>query len=306
MIPKARWTWLLVALASLMASLPDPSDAATATRRPSRPESAPAETVPYYGEAFYRHVRSGIRDHQLKNLIRTILESAHVPRANNFDAVMARCPNSEAASRCYGHRSIGYDAARMALMGELHGHNTGRQVVVRDVYCEREYATNVSFAVAPPVEAKSRHSINTEHTWPQSRFSGRYPTDLQKSDLHHLFPTDAEMNSIRGNYKFAEVDQPARQLKCPIAKFGRVEGKGQFYFEPPVNHKGNVARALFYFSIRYQIQIDADEEEFLRRWNRMDPVDVAEFERNEEIMKLQGNRNPFVDHPQLADRIADF
>lgn len=272
----------------------------------SRPRKLPAHfssstgTQPYYGEQFYRYVRSGGRDEDLKTLLRMVLEAAHVPRQGQFDAILKSCPSSERAQGCYGHRPLGYDEARLALMTELYGNKNGRINFVRDVYCERDYRA-MGF-----VGREATPSINTEHTWPQSRFTGRYPTNMQKSDLHHLFPTDSEMNSIRGNFKFAEVDQPVRALKCPIAKLGHVQGQSDYYFEPPVNHKGNVARALFYFSVRYQISIDQDEEEFLRRWNRMDPVDEAEYVRNDQIMQLQGNRNPFVDHPELADRIANF
>ncbi len=310
MIPRARWTRPLAALAVLFTSFAVPADAAAPPRRPPRParaEPAPQpKTIPYYGEAFYRHVRSGARDNSLKNLIRSVLEAAHVPRPGNFDAVLQHCPGSATADGCYGHQPLDYDDARMALIHELHGSSNGRQTVVRDVYCERDYSARALLDQNLRREMVSGHSINIEHTWPQSRFTNRYPTEMQKSDLHHLFPTDSQMNSIRGNFKFAEVDHPVRALPCPIAKFGHIEGHKAFYFEPPVNHKGNVARALFYFSVRYQTAIDPEEEEFLRQWSRTDPVDAAEFARNEEIMKLQGNRNPFIDHPQLADRIADF
>ncbi|MCM2281742.1 MAG: endonuclease [Bdellovibrionaceae bacterium] len=306
MILKARLTarWMLIVATCFTVFWPDLASADTQTRRPYRPSRsarfvAAPETVPYYGEQFYQIVRRGTRDEQLKQLVRLVLESAHVPRPGGFDAVLKSCPQSEQTRGCYGHRPLDYDAARVALMTELYGTRDGRVHVVRDVYCERDY-TAMGF------RGESTRSINTEHTWPQSRFTGRYPSSMQKSDLHHLFPTDSEMNSIRGNFKFAEVDRPVKALKCPIAKFGHIDGHSEYYFEPPVNHKGNVARALFYFSVRYQISIDSDEEEFLRQWNRMDPVDEPEFTRNEQIMKLQGNRNPFVDHPELADRIGDF
>ena len=41
----------------------------------------------------------------------------------------------------------------------------------------------------------------------------------------------------------------------------------------------------------------------LLEWNRLDPVDEWEMERNNETAKIQGNRNPFIDHPELADII---
>jgi endonuclease I len=77
-------------------------------------------------------------------------------------------------------------------------------------------------------------------------------------------------------------------------------------FEPPTVHKGRVARALFYFSVRYDIPLDPEEEAYLKKWNAEQPVDQEEITRNEEIYKAQGNRNPFIDYPELASLIADF
>ncbi len=61
------------------------------------------------------------------------------------------------------------------------------------------------------------------------------------------------------------------------------------YFEPPVEHKGNVARSLFYFSVRYQIAIEANKEIFLKFWYMLDPVDEKERERHEKIADIQKN-----------------
>ena len=48
------------------------------------------------------------------------------------------------------------------------------------------------------------------------------------------------------------------------------------------------------------------QEAFLRKWNDEDPVDDAEMERNNQIEKLQGDRNPFIDFPNLVDEIKEF
>jgi deoxyribonuclease I len=77
-------------------------------------------------------------------------------------------------------------------------------------------------------------------------------------------------------------------------------------FEPPEEHKGNVARAMFYFSSEYNKHIDPAEEAVLREWNKLDAVDAAEIERNRRISAVQGNENQFVLHSELADRVADF
>ena len=63
---------------------------------------------------------------------------------------------------------------------------------------------------------------------------------------------------------------------------------------------------MFYFSVHYQLPIEASQEATLRAWDKLDPIDELERERNDKIEKIQGNRNPFVDYPNLADQVKDF
>ena len=158
-----------------------------------------------------------------------------------------------------------------------------------------------------PGNVPDQNQLNCEHTWPQSKFSKAFPTELQKSDMHHLFPTDSKANSTRGNFDFADVSYNENLRDCTSSKSGpSVTSGGHTYFEPPTSHKGNVARAIFYFSIRYKMPVDPTQEEFLKRWNQLDPIDDQEVARNSAIEKLQGNRNPFIDHPEYIDAISDF
>ena len=95
--------------------------------------------------------------------------------------------------------------------------------------------------------------VNTEHTWPQSKFRDR----RIKSDLHHLFPTHNRINGIRGNLPFAEIpDQATERWLIRNDKGKRrlpPETERDNYsewipssFEPREAHKGDVARAMFY------------------------------------------------------------
>lgn len=257
--------------------------------------------VNYYGDQFYQDVAGGARDQDLVDALRKVLESRHAINKGGMDTVPATCDS--AGSQCYEHRSIGYGGARKVLMGQLHLKNDAGRYSVKDVYCEKVFTgvDNVG-----PGRVPSSNLLNTEHTWPQSRFNGSMGKDVQKSDLHHLFPTDSEMNSARSSFKFGDVEVPLKALKCPTVKLGTARGSSHEIFEPPVAHKGNVARALFYFSVRYRLPIDPKEEAFLRAWHRLDPVDASERERNDGIFKIQGNRNPFIDHPELESAISDF
>jgi len=138
--------------------------------------------------------------------------------------------------------------------------------------------------------------MNTEHTWPRSK-AGPY------TDLHHLFPTDSYSNSTRSSFEFGEVEFAT--WSSGGSSLG-TDALGREVFEPRDSHKGNVARALFYVATTYDTDIPAAEEALLRTWNRLDPVDAAERERNDAIEGFQGSRNYYVDYPQMAERVADF
>lgn len=98
-----------------------------------------------------------------------------------------------------------------------------------------------------------------------------------------------------------------RQPTDDVDTFSEVLN-GEF-FEPPEAHKGNVARAMFYFCTMYKEAADVADSRFfslqeatLRRWHDRDPPDTTEIERSNEIREAQGNDNPFVLDPTLADR----
>lgn len=203
-----------------------------------------------------------------------------------------------------GQKSFNYDDARIKLFKEIHLEKDEKGYYIEGVYCQKKYYLAPS--EVPGSSIPNSDVFNTEHTWPQSRFSNKFNSKIQKSDLHHLFPTYSRINSERGNYPFGEVNNE-RKVSCEASQSGPAmsTGKGT-YFEPPQIHKGNVARAMFYFSVRYQIEIDPVQEEYFRAWHREDPVDAAERARNEKIAKVQGNRNPFIDNPEFVNQISDF
>ena len=263
-----------------------------------------SQVVPYYGAEFYQDLKSGVTNDDLIKRIKTVLRSYHQSQTNGLDKILATCEGAG----CYSHHSIGYNAARVFLMGNFYLRtDQGNGYAVWDVYCNN-YKTNADFKGGGPGPGRipNNNVLNVEHTWPQSRFSRRHPDDQQKSDLHHLFPADSKLNAIRGNNWFGEVTRDTQVLKCPASRTGVGSAGGAEIFEPPVEHKGHVARALMYFSVRYDLPIDSEEEAILKKWNHEHPVDETEARRNEVIFKTQGNRNPFVDFPELADSIADF
>lgn len=184
------------------------------------------------------------------------------------------------------HIPISYSSAKRAMYNDI------------DVNPE----VGAACSVYSPKECRGRRAINCEHTWPKSLGAKAMPA---VGDLHHLYPAAMDINSKRSHHPFCDVEKVF--WKRAESKLGlSANPKFPKCFEPPQAHKGNVARSLFYFAVRYQMPIRDYEEETLRRWHVQDPVDANESARNDKIMEYQNNRNPFVDQPYLVDLISDF
>lgn len=151
---------------------------------------------------------------------------------------------------------------------------------------------------------------NREHTWAKSH--GGFGTAMGAgTDIHHLRPTDVQVNGLRGNLDFdyggTFVSGCDGCLRTATS------------WEPPDEVKGDVARMLFYMAVRYESDDPVDLElnnlvnngstpyhgkiSVLLEWHAQDPVSAWEQQRNEKIENIQGNRNPFIDHPEWAESI---
>ncbi len=193
-----------------------------------------------------------------------------------------------------GYISLGYNSARDKMFETVddYGGDT-----IECIYSGRRiYATNRTQA--------QNQNFDTEHTWPQSFFNQNEP---MRSDLHHLFPTYSPANNARSNYPFGYVVSGITYQEGG-SKLGR-DINNNIVFEPRDIQKGNTARAVFYFAIRYQnyeSYLNLTQENALRQFNSGDSVDARERLRNDRIKQFQNNRNAFVDHPELVNRIAAF
>ena len=146
---------------------------------------------------------------------------------------------------------------------------------------------------------------NREHVWPQSLGGGN--TSGGGADLHHIRPSDAVVNSTRGNKKYGNTNGGT-------AKYGSNPATGclggyynSTYFEPLDNVKGDVARICLYVWVRWGSAWGADSVtevfqsvDVLLDWMELDPVDTWELGRNEVVQDIQGNRNVFIDYPEYA------
>ncbi|MDZ4757889.1 MAG: endonuclease [Bacteroidota bacterium] len=194
------------------------------------------------------------------------------------------------------YNSLGYNSARDNMYMQFdNGKNNGSGDTVNTLECV--YTGRVIKSYANRQDAQTNYNFNTEHTWPQSLFSSQEP---MLSDLHHLFPVDENANSTRSNNPFGVVTNPQWQQ-------GGSKSISEL-FEPKDSHKGRGARALLYFAIRYQNYNSflTAQENILRQWNTQYIPTQKDSLRNEAIYKLQKNRNPFIDHPELANRITSI
>lgn len=161
---------------------------------------------------------------------------------------------------------------------------------------------------------KEGDSYNREHSFPKSWFDDASP---MYTDLFHLYPTDGYVNGRRSNYPFGETDHPTYTSNEGFSKLGpsSFPGYSGVVFEPADEYKGDFARTYFYMATCYENQIaswsspmlagnkypafTAWAVNLLLKWAEQDPVSDKETRRNEEVYKLQHNRNPFIDFPGL-------
>ncbi len=193
-----------------------------------------------------------------------------------------------------GHTSLGYDGARDVMLG-VTGNFDLTGGMLECVYTGKK---------AAPDGTRTPNGFNTEHTWPQSLGAGSEPA---RSDLHHLFPVDELANNARGNLPFAATScTSACAYDNGGSRKGPLLGGVEEVFEVRPVRRGDVARALFYFAVRYDQSIEAFEETALRSWHDSDAPDAVEQARNDAIETYQKNRNPFVDRPDFVAKIADY
>jgi len=212
-----------------------------------------------------------------------------------------------------GHHGHDYHEASHYLFGTADNHAINGVHGVADAYSgvfipgTSQAGGDYSETGDPTHDGWSRaQGMNVEHVFPQSLFGQKLP---MRSDLHHLMATFEHPNGMRGNLPFGVIPKGA-----PLFYHNDAGAKSDgTHFEPPDFTKGRVARAMLYFYARYKDEGFFDQHaaafwnpqiETLLDWNRRFPPTVEERTRNDQVEAFQGNRNPFVDDPGLADRIG--
>lgn len=177
--------------------------------------------------------------------------------------------------------------------------------------------------------AGATKGMNIEHSVPKSWWGDAYDetaTPLTRFkydgsyDLHHLTPSDAAANTAKSNYPLGEVDSPSFDNGVTKVGTGQANGRATNLFEPADEYKGDFARMYLYFVTCYQDYswkssalsmfaqnsyptLNAYGQSLLLKWHRQDPVSQKEIDRNNAVYSFQGNRNPFIDYPNMVEYI---
>lgn len=166
---------------------------------------------------------------------------------------------------------------------------------------------------------KSAFGVTTgwsrEHCWPNSY--GLDDVEPSFSDLHNLRAIDWNVNSSRNNKVYDESSGSVASPAHPEAPGCTADPDS---WQPADWCVGDVARSVLYMAVRYrgdragEPRLDLTESvsaattatnymaklSTLLYWHALDPVSDVERLRNDRVESLQGNRNPFVDHPEFV------
>ena len=238
---------------------------------------------------------------------------------------------SAATSKNY--KSIGYNGLYSAyLKTDVYpADSVGKAGKIWDMYGECVFATSNTCGNYNGV----CDCYNREHSIPQSWWGGG--TSGIGNDIFHVLPTDGKINGVRSNYEYGEVNGGTNwrgnkygaagswstDKKTIASAAGEsVNGSGNV-FEPKPQYKGDWARGIMGTIVKWQQSNLTTGNNFfsgeytssgyfgltkkavvlLMKWHREDPVSQKEIDRNNGIQQTQGNRNPFIDYPYLAEYI---
>jgi len=218
-------------------------------------------------------------------------------------------------------------------LDKYYDHDASNTTILLDMYSEiptgpdsYEYTTANIIGSA----SAEGQGWNREHMMPQSTFYSNYP---MYSDLFYVVPTDARINQLRSNYPYGIAGTTTFYTFSNTSRIGNSAIPNSVYtgrvYEPINEFKGDVARSLLYFAVRYEGKLgtfnfnnnanpasdtnplDGTEEKafdntyiaMLLQWNAQDPVSQKEIDRNNSVYTLQRNRNPFIDNPAWVNAI---
>jgi endonuclease I len=250
------------------------------------------------------------------------------PGGNYYNGVDPKSPQfkEQLHTLISNHTSLSYEA----IWGEFAQLDTAAQRVpgnctnntIGDVYSAKCWLATEKCGDYK----KEGDCFNREHGWPKSWWGGFSAGQGAQTDLFELWPADGYVNNLRSNYPLGIVPAPQYNSSsngklgpCDPSRPGPNSSFANVCFEPPDEWKGDFARSYFYLSLAYAglwsccdvAGVDASSikpwlETILREWHEADPPSAHEAIVNDAVQKIQGNRLPFVDHPEWVALIGDF
>ncbi|MFT5109749.1 MAG: endonuclease I [Pseudoalteromonas tetraodonis] len=218
------------------------------------------------------------------------------------------------------------EALRQALHEIIDGHTVLEYTNTDEAFALTDRDPNAPSKVILIYSRRSEPALcctgewNREHVWPNSLGIDRQLPSY--SDIHNLRPSDYQVNSERGHKYFDESDPDSPAYSAPSHPEAPLSTADLDSWEPPESIKGDIARAMFYMAVRYEgdggepdLELTDDVSEIttnnskmgrlttLLVWHLIDPVSAEERFRNDAVFTYQGNRNPFVDHPEWVNEL---
>ncbi|MEG1668811.1 endonuclease [Chryseobacterium sp.] len=218
-------------------------------------------------------------------------------------------------------------------LDQYYDHGPSNTTILLDIYSEVPSGPDAyEYTSANLISTSGAEGLgyNREHAVPQSTFNSNYP---MYSDLHFVIPTDARINQLRNNYPYGIGNSTIHHTFSNTSKIANSAIPNYVYtnrvYEPLNEFKGDIARMLLYFAVRYEDKLpvfnhstninpamdrspfdgtaersfDSAYISMLIQWHTQDPVSQREINRNNAVYAIQNNRNPFIDNPQWVNTI---
>lgn len=266
----------------------------------------PSVAAPAVQHEYSKEANSGIRNEVCTTLLGTSASSYYTGEYD-FDVLSAQSGDALLQTL-------------RAFMTDTHTYKTSYDECrdyADETDCENADGTTINLLYSAYISNFGEYINNTpkgwnrEHVWPKSR--GGFNTSGAGADLHHIRPTDSSINGQRGNELYGEPAS-GKQVTGTVVTGNALGGTSDnTYFEPLDFAKGDVARICLYVYVRYGGELSKcasitnifQSVDVLLSWCEMDPVDTWEMGRNEVVQAIQGNRNVFIDYPELAWLLFD-
>ena len=218
-----------------------------------------------------------------------------------------------------------------AYITDDHLNDLGTKTIIWDQYSDNptgaepyEYTFGTPYQDKGSSGGSEGQRYNREHTFPQAWFGGSI--EPMFSDMFIVYPSDKKVNSLRANFPYGKVTSPT-STTLNGSKLGPNTSSASYtstVFEPIDAYKGDLARTILYVATAYEGNVAAWQGnsnandvlngtsypafdnwylQLLYAWHIQDPVSTKEIDRNNDLYMIQGNRNPYIDHPEYVTTV---